>query len=637
MSNNKLTLLLALAALTLCVAPDVFAQTTATEKTKDAAKTAVKKEVKKAKNQDNTKIVDAAKKKVDKKVEEKKKEARKSAHGSYEWKRSFGGGVEFGLFFTDFGRWNTQLIEPNNVKTFDTTVAPNLDLALEFSPVEGGRFTLFGGIQGPFGGDPSLSARYIGLEPAFAFREGKWELALGLAAGFGSLNMELESGQTLDAGMVLMRPFIEARSYASDWMAAYLRVGFNYWHVYDVELSGLQFDSTIGDVDDANLNEGALYMSIGLRFGSYPDPVKNIPDSDGDGLRDDIDDCADEKEDMDGFKDDDGCPEADNDNDGILDAADKCPNKPEDKDGWEDTDGCPEGNDDYDKDGLIGDKDKCPNKPEDKDGFEDEDGCPDPDNDKDGILDGKDKCPNSAEDKDGFKDDDGCPDVDNDFDKILDKDDKCPNEFGVAARQGCPIPDRDKDGIPDDKDKCPDKPETFNGNKDEDGCPDGKQVVVITETEIKIYQKVQFDVGKDTIKSASFKLLDTVANVMNKNPKISKIRIEGHTDDVGKEKSNLDLSTRRAASVKKYLLDHGVAARRLDSQGYGESAPACKDITELLKNARKNKRKIDTCRSTNRRVEFRILEYNGKAIGASKSVIIKEKKVVEEPVKKDSK
>ncbi len=99
------------------------------------------------------------------------------------------------------------------------------------------------------------------------------------------------------------------------------------------------------------------------------------PDRDGDGVLDEDDQCPDEAEDRDGFKDEDGCPDPDNDGDKIADA-----------------------------------QDKCPNEPEDMDGFEDEDGCPDPDNDKDGFLDADDQCPNEAEVINGNKDYDGCPD-----------------------------------------------------------------------------------------------------------------------------------------------------------------------------------------------------------------------------------
>ncbi len=125
----------------------------------------------------------------------------------------------------------------------------------------------------------------------------------------------------------------------------------------------------------------------------------------------------------------------DKDGDGIKDDVDQCPLVAEDKDGYQDEDGCPD--DDNDADGIPDALDKCPNDPEDRDNFQDEDGCPEPDNDGDGLADRVDACPNDPEDKDGFEDDDGCPDPDNDKDGILDKDDKCPNEYGVPP-DGCP-------------------------------------------------------------------------------------------------------------------------------------------------------------------------------------------------------
>ncbi len=99
----------------------------------------------------------------------------------------------------------------------------------------------------------------------------------------------------------------------------------------------------------------------------------------------------------------------DGDGDGIPDEADRCPTEPEDMDGFEDEDGCPDLDDD--QDGIPDAQDRCPREPEDMDGFEDEDGCPDLDNDQDGILDHLDKCPNEAETLNGEDDDDGCPDV----------------------------------------------------------------------------------------------------------------------------------------------------------------------------------------------------------------------------------
>lgn len=170
--------------------------------------------------------------------------------------------------------------------------------------------------------------------------------------------------------------------------------------------------------------------------------VAEARDRDGDGIKDNDDQCPTEPEDKDGYEDTDGCPDKDNDGDTILDKDDKCPNQAEDFDGFQDTDGCPDP--DNDNDGVDDAHDQCPDKPETKNGFKDDDGCPDePDRDADGVPDSRDQCPDQPEDTDGFQDTDGCPD-----------------------------PDNDGDGIPDEDDECVDEPETKNGYQDEDGCPD---------------------------------------------------------------------------------------------------------------------------------------------------------------------
>ncbi len=127
----------------------------------------------------------------------------------------------------------------------------------------------------------------------------------------------------------------------------------------------------------------------------------------------------------------------DRDNDGILNADDNCPDVAEDMDGYMDNDGCPDL--DNDNDGILDAQDACPDQAEDFDGFEDSDGCPDLDNDGDGVPDLRDNCPNDAEDIDGYMDRDGCPDVDNDGDGVLDADDQCPDtEAGVEVdAKGC--------------------------------------------------------------------------------------------------------------------------------------------------------------------------------------------------------
>lgn len=333
------------------------------------------------------------------------------------------------------------------------------------------------------------------------------------------------------------------------------------------------------------------FLTIGGGAGFIPDTGGNpdirgfmgivfepsIGDRDGDGLKDDVDQCPDDPEDFDDFEDEDGCPEPDNDRDGILDVDDQCPNDPEDKDGFEDEDGCPEGNEfDRDGDGILDKDDECPDDPEDKDGFEDADGCPDIDNDQDGILDVDDLCPDDPEDVDGFEDTDGCPDPDNDNDRILDEDDQCPRIDGETDEETA---------------------ETYNGNDDDDGCPDRGRVVV-TDTKIEILDKVYFEYNKATIKSQSFPILDAIVATLEGNPGIALIEIQGHTDDRGSDSYNLELSDKRAASVRTYVTDHGIEASRIQSQGYGETQPL-------------DTKSNEAAWAKNRRVEFLILKRIG--------------------------
>jgi len=122
-------------------------------------------------------------------------------------------------------------------------------------------------------------------------------------------------------------------------------------------------------------------------------------DLDGDGLRDFEDRCPDRP----GPAALDGCPDADGD--GLADPDDRCPDEPEDIDGFDDDDGCPEIQD-SDGDGLLDPDDRCP----DERGPAEEQGCPVRDADGDGIVDGLDLCPSEPERKNGYRDDDGCPD-----------------------------------------------------------------------------------------------------------------------------------------------------------------------------------------------------------------------------------
>jgi len=312
---------------------------------------------------------------------------------------------------------------------------------------------------------------------------------------------------------------------------------------------------------DINLNSGSKPSLTGAPdwavWAMISHTATLIPrDTDKDGISDDEDACPDQPEDMDGFQDDDGCPDLDNDGDGIPDVEDKCPDLAEDKDNFEDDDGCPDL--DNDQDGIKDVDDKCPNEPEDFDGDLDEDGCPDlvKDSDNDGITDDVDRCPLQAEDLDGFQDDDGCPDLDNDL-----------------------------DGIPDSEDNCPNAPETFNGYMDDDGCPDEKPI----EKQF-ILKGVHFESGSAALTPDSYPILDEVVRSLLAYPEV-RVEIRGYTDSVGSASYNLNLSQRRADSVKQYLVNAGIDPSRLIAKGYGEADPVASNATPAG-------------RAENRRIEF---------------------------------
>ena len=102
---------------------------------------------------------------------------------------------------------------------------------------------------------------------------------------------------------------------------------------------------------------------------------------------------------------------------------------------------------------------------------------------------------------------------------------------------------------------------------------------------------ILFDVNKDVIKPESYGTMKAIANVLSENPDV-KVKIVGHTDSDGDDKSNLDLSKRRADAVKSALAkDFSIDASRLETDGKGETQPADKNNTE-------------TGKANNRRVEF---------------------------------
>jgi large repetitive protein len=195
------------------------------------------------------------------------------------------------------------------------------------------------------------------------------------------------------------------------------------------------------------------------------------------------------------------------------------------------------------------------------------------DRDHDGIPDSKDLCPDQPETYNGYKDDDGCPDE-------------------VPPPPPPADPDRDGDGVPDRVDNCPDVP----GPASNQGCPEQQpQLVQITTEHLEILEKVYFKSEKAVIERRSYPVLENVVAVLKAHPEMKHVLVEGHTDSRGPEDYNQELSDRRATSVMKFLVDRGIELERLRAKGFGQTRPVADNETP-------------EGREKNRRVVFTVLE-----------------------------
>jgi type IX secretion system PorP/SprF family membrane protein len=230
---------------------------------------------------------------------------------------------------------------------------------------------------------------------------------------------------------------------------------------------------------------------------------------------------------------------------------------------------------DTDNDGVINKKDKCP----DQAGPIENKGCPWGDEDGDGLTDNLDKCPGMK----GPLENNGCPWSDSDGDGLTDNLDKCPNQKGDIANNGCPKQDSDGDGIEDALDNCP----MTKGDETNNGCP------IVTETQKKAIDKaitsLEFETGKAVIVSTSFPALDMLAMMLEEKSDWN-LLLEGHTDNVGEDNSNMKLSEDRAKAVSNYLIKKGIAAERIDVKFYGETKPVASNDTD---EGRRMNRRVD--------------------------------------------
>lgn len=109
-----------------------------------------------------------------------------------------------------------------------------------------------------------------------------------------------------------------------------------------------------------------------------------------------------------------------------------------------------------------------------------------------------------------------------------------------------------------------------------------------------VFRNILFDFDKADIRPESFVILDEVSDYLGDNADI-RMEIQGHTCSMGTAAYNLGLSDRRAASVKRYLVDKGVETGRLETRGFGLTRPVAPNDTEEN-------------RALNRRVEFKPIQ-----------------------------
>lgn len=179
-------------------------------------------------------------------------------------------------------------------------------------------------------------------------------------------------------------------------------------------------------------------------------------------------------------------------------------------------------------------------------------------------------------------DENGCA-FDSDNDGVVDGVDLCRNTpEGVAVdRVGCPL-DSDRDAVADYKDLCPNTP--LGTIVDEDGCPIGGETLLSLTG-------VNFEFDKSVLTAQAKNTLDEAVDLLRDTDEMIEVRVEGHTDSIGSEQYNMQLSQERADAVVQYLSDNGVNETLLKPVGMGEGFPVASNET-------------DAGRAENRRVDF---------------------------------
>src|SRR5699024_6709720 len=141
-------------------------------------------------------------------------------------------------------------------------------------------------------------------------------------------------------------------------------------------------------------------------------------------------------------------------------------------------------------------------------------------------------------------------------------------ERTVVKTKEVPLVDSDGDGVPDQNDDCPN---TLPGSLvDSRGCAKENQNITM--------EGVKFEYDKATLTANAEIILQNAVKALKGQPNM-RVQIAGHTDSIGSNAYNQDLSDRRARSVKRFLVSHGIDSSRLTTIGYGETRPIATNKT----------------------------------------------------------
>ena len=158
-----------------------------------------------------------------------------------------------------------------------------------------------------------------------------------------------------------------------------------------------------------------------------------------------------------------------------------------------------------------------------------------------------------------------------------------------------PPSDSDGDGVLDPDDDCPNTPSNYA--VDENGCP------ILIEEIARFELQVNFDFDESVIRDEDVPEIEDLAEFLREYDGVM-LQLEGHTDNIGTQLYNLDLSQRRADAVRDMLIaDFGISPGRVTAQGFGEQLPVADNETDAGREA--NRRVVAVVSETLQRYQER--------------------------------